>query len=263
MSGRQVRNILYIENNESEHKFLSTILPPEGYHISVVKTAQDAFHILKAEEFDLVVMGLDIPDMDEFEATRSIRQDLNFSADNLPIIAFGEGDIQTKYVRGLEVGIDEFIAKPYDQTELIMKMETLLLSEDHDSFQNAKDLFLQPQPTSPLVSMEQVESFISFVGLERTKELLDEFIADYEMRADKIFDVKTSQNDLGKEMHAVASMSGNIGLQRFSVTCRDLMNDIESKSPDTLMAQLADLNTLYEVSVEDLQKTLHAIEYDS
>lgn len=263
MSDRQVRSILYIENSESEHKFLSTILPSDSYQISIAKDGKTAFNLLKSEEFDLVVMGLDIPDMDEFEATRHIREDLKLSTDDLPIIAFGEGNLQNKYVQALEAGIDEIIAKPCDQTELIMTMETLLYPEGFDSFHDAKELFEKPQPTSPLIAMEQVESFISFVGLGRTKELLEEFVDDYEMRADKIFDIKTSRDQLDKELHAIASMSGNIGLQRFSVTCRDMMSVVKDTSDDVLMVQLADLNTLYEVSIEELQKTLHAIEHDS
>ncbi|MEM6782069.1 MAG: response regulator [Pseudomonadota bacterium] len=252
--------ILYVEDLETDQALLPTVLPESQYRISIASNGQEAVERLKDEKFDLVLMDIEMPVMDGIEATRYIRNELKHSNDDLPILALTVHNTNEKRAAALEAGIDDFIPKPFDHDELQQKIEYWIQHDQTDSFIEAAQMFENTDLSSyPILDGKQIESFLQFIGIERTRELIEDSMSEYDKKTDMIFDTNTTADDLAKEMHAIASMSGNLGLSRFSMSCRTLMNDLKNGDIEDRMTRLMDVQALYDESVQKLKKIIDAM----
>jgi PAS domain S-box-containing protein len=95
------------------------ILEQAGAQVAVANNGQEAYETLEREPraCDVVLMDVQMPIMDGYEATRRIRSDLGLL--NLPIIALTAGALSSERQRGTAVGMDDFIIKPFSATTLI------------------------------------------------------------------------------------------------------------------------------------------------
>jgi signal transduction histidine kinase/CheY-like chemotaxis protein len=112
--------ILIVEDNPVNQKVTATILAKFGYATQVVSNGREAVEVLRRTTFDAVLMDLQMPEMDGFEATRVIRDPAGDCLNpRIPIIALTanvQGNIQEK---SLETGMDDFLAKPVNPEDLI------------------------------------------------------------------------------------------------------------------------------------------------
>lgn len=112
--------ILIVEDNPVNQKVTATILHKYGYSTQVVNNGREAIEALRRTAFDAVLMDLQMPEMDGFEATRAIRDPAGECLNpRIPIVALTanvQGNIQEK---SLETGMDDFLAKPVNPGDLI------------------------------------------------------------------------------------------------------------------------------------------------
>lgn len=96
-------------------------LKPHDYICSKADSGKQALDLLESEVFDLVLLDIMMPDMDGFEVCRNIR---GFS--NVPIIMLTAREQQEDIVKGLRLGADDYMTKPFGEEELLARMEALL-----------------------------------------------------------------------------------------------------------------------------------------
>lgn len=96
-------------------------LKPHDYICSKADSGKQALDLLESEVFDLVLLDIMMPDMDGFEVCRNIRE---FS--NVPIIMLTAREQQEDIVKGLRLGADDYMTKPFGEEELLARMEALL-----------------------------------------------------------------------------------------------------------------------------------------
>lgn len=96
-------------------------LRPYDYVCSKADSGKQALDLLDNEVFDLVLLDIMMPDMDGFEVCRNIRK---FS--NVPIIMLTAREQQEDIVKGLRLGADDYMTKPFGEEELLARMEALL-----------------------------------------------------------------------------------------------------------------------------------------
>lgn len=254
-----INHILYVEDLETDQILLPSILPDTQYRISIAANGQEALNKLKDEKFDLVLMDIEMPVMNGIDATRHIRNELHHSHDDLPIVALSIHNNQETRNAALEVGIDDFIAKPFDHDELAEKIRYWLNRDNMDPFAEAAKMFeTQPLDTFPVIDPKQIESFLEFIGIPRTRELIEDFIQHYDEKKAFIFAPDTPAQDISAELHAMASISGNVGLSRFSMACRYLMSDIIGDVDR--QARLNEVQALYEEGLKQLQEILKVMD---
>ena len=114
--------LLVVEDEQHLAEVIADNLEVEGYHVSVVGDGSDAFERISAETFDLVLLDVMLPGMDGFSVCKKVRA----MGNEVPILfltARGERDDR---VRGLELGGDDFLAKPFDLRELILRVRAIL-----------------------------------------------------------------------------------------------------------------------------------------
>lgn len=111
------KRVLLVEDNQVNQLLAKTILKKANISVDVAINGQEAIHALVREEFDLVLMDIQMPIMDGYEATRCIREILQ--KPELPVIAMTANAMQGDKERCLEAGMDDFLTKPINQQQLI------------------------------------------------------------------------------------------------------------------------------------------------
>lgn len=111
--------ILLVEDNELNQIVVTIALEHFGATISSVFSGKDALDKLQAEVFDLVLMDIQMPGMDGYETARLIREKLG---PELPIIALSANVLRGEAEKSFAAGMNDFIAKPFEEEQLIQKV---------------------------------------------------------------------------------------------------------------------------------------------
>lgn len=121
-----VRTILVVDDELSNRELCEDILEPEGHRIRHAESGMSAIRILRDEPgaVDLVLMDVLMPGLDGIEACRFIRNQLALRT--LPIVIVTALDDRRTRMAGKEAGADEFLTKPVDATELVMRIASLM-----------------------------------------------------------------------------------------------------------------------------------------
>jgi len=122
LSRAKVR-ILLAEDNAVNRRVVCRILEKAGYDVVAVADGKEALKRLRAGSFDLVLMDIQMPDMDGFEATRAIRQQEKQTADHIPIIALTAHALSSDREHCLEAGADDYITKPINARSFLNLVE--------------------------------------------------------------------------------------------------------------------------------------------
>ena len=114
----QGRRILLAEDNEVNQKLAVRILEKRGYTVTVANNGREALAALERQNFDLMLMDVQMPEMGGFEATAAIRERERRTQTHLPIVAMTAHAMKGDRERCLEAGMDGYVTKPI-QPELL------------------------------------------------------------------------------------------------------------------------------------------------
>jgi CheY-like chemotaxis protein len=112
-------SILVVEDNPLNQKLMGILLKQMGCAIALADHGRAAIALLEKESFDLILMDIQMPVMDGFDATRKIREDLKIKT---PIIALTARVLQEDREKCLTVGMNDFLTKPIDSIALKEKI---------------------------------------------------------------------------------------------------------------------------------------------
>jgi CheY-like chemotaxis protein len=118
-------HILVAEDNPVNQKLAVALLEKEGYRVTLVGDGGEAVTALGKQQFDLVLMDVQMPAMDGLEATRRIRQREQGSGRHVPIIAMTAYAMKGDRELCLEAGMDAYVSKPVRAKELFDAIEAL------------------------------------------------------------------------------------------------------------------------------------------
>ena len=116
--------ILVVDDQPTNIELLDAYLVPQGYQIVTAENGEEALSKLSANQIDLIILDVMMPGMDGFEVTRRIRLDASHLL--LPIILVTALRETEDRVKGTDAGCDDFISKPFDKTELLARVRSLL-----------------------------------------------------------------------------------------------------------------------------------------
>jgi CheY-like chemotaxis protein len=105
----------------------SRLLERQGHTVVVVSDGRQALEALEKQKFDLVVMDVSMPEMDGFEAAAAIRAREEGTGSHIPIIAMTAHAMKGDRERCLAAGMDAYVSKPIQASELFQAVKTLPL----------------------------------------------------------------------------------------------------------------------------------------
>ena len=128
-------SILVIEDDPKTGDYLKKGLRESGYAVDLARTGSDGLHMALEHPYDLVVLDVMLPGIDGWEIMRSLR-----TKRDVPVIFLTARDHVSDRIRGLELGADDYLVKPFSFTELVLRIRTLLrrgVMRESDVFQVA------------------------------------------------------------------------------------------------------------------------------
>jgi CheY-like chemotaxis protein len=162
--------ILLAEDNPVNQQLVVRILEKHGHRVVVTGDGQKALAALAQEAFDLVLMDVQMPEMDGFDATAAIREKEKSNGVHIPIIAMTAHAMKGDKERCLAAGMDSYVAKPIHANELFDAMENLITN-------NGETEMKTDMPENKTFNLDQ-----ALARLEGDKEIFEEmakiFLAD-------------------------------------------------------------------------------------
>jgi DNA-binding response OmpR family regulator len=117
--------ILVVEDDPSIRLGLEDTLRAKGYDVDVTSRGEDGAERARSGRYDLVVLDIMLPDIDGFEVCRRIRGGPRPAAQT-PVIILSARGAELDRVRGLEIGADDYVTKPFSLMELLARVASVL-----------------------------------------------------------------------------------------------------------------------------------------
>ncbi len=155
------RKFLVAEDNEVNQKVIRHVLQKAGGALDIANNGLEAISYLKkSADYDLIIMDLQMPEMDGYEATSYIRNEMNLS---IPIVAMTASALKGEKTKCLEIGMNEYLSKPFDVSFLYKRISQLL----------------NEGPTKPLIMETKMNTTENLFDLSLLHEMDDnEYVAE-------------------------------------------------------------------------------------
>ncbi|HND87520.1 MAG TPA: response regulator transcription factor, partial [Saprospiraceae bacterium] len=114
--------ILLVEDEESIRNLLRLNLELEGYEVVSTANGRKALDLIGGQHFDLLLLDVMLPDVDGFSITEQVR----LSNPTVPILLLTAKDTSQDRVAGLKKGADDYLTKPFNLEELLLRVSKLL-----------------------------------------------------------------------------------------------------------------------------------------
>ncbi len=110
--------VLVAEDNPVNQSLILSVLRKEGHEVRLAANGRQVLEAVQSASFDLILMDVQMPEMDGFEATAAIRKSEQVTGAHVPIVAITAHAMRGDRARCLEAGMDEYLTKPIDLSEL-------------------------------------------------------------------------------------------------------------------------------------------------
>jgi two-component system phosphate regulon response regulator OmpR len=124
-TGSEARHLLVVDDDDRIRELLKEYLTGKGFRVSAARDAAGARRLLASLRFDLVVIDVMMPGEDGFSLTRWLRGRAG-EAGAAPVLILTARGQPDDRIEGLRLGADDYLAKPFDPEELVLRIEAIL-----------------------------------------------------------------------------------------------------------------------------------------
>lgn len=176
-------HILVVDDDKHTRLLMRAVLEGENYQVTTAENGEKALEALEREHIDLAVLDVMMPGMDGYEFTRTLRSAQN----DLPILMVSAKQLPADCKQGFLVGTDDYMTKPVDEEEMLLRIKALLrrakivsekkitigeMTLDYDSFTVTKNGQTQELPQKEFLLLYKL---LSYPGKIFTRiQLMDE-----------------------------------------------------------------------------------------
>ena len=114
--------VLVAEDYPMNQLLINETLSSWNFQVEIVENGKLALEKITENDYDLILMDVNMPEMGGLEASRLIRKELNGPKKNIPIIAMTAGALKGDKEKCIDAGMNDYISKPFDQDELFLKI---------------------------------------------------------------------------------------------------------------------------------------------
>jgi|GEM_PF-703920 len=233
--------VLLVEDNPVNQKIALILLQKQGWKVKVASNGKEAVEMTEKEEFDLILMDVQMPEMDGVTATKIIREREKLADKHTPIIALTAHAFEEDRQRCLKAGMDAYITKPIEIKTLLETVKRVLgekakramsVSEEQKEIPKRKQKEDKLTEDGQKAVSEQVSSSfdlsraLEMAGGDKEflKELLDIFINDYPAKLSLLKEAvaKKDFKIIVEAAHALKGAAANLGLTSIQELARQL-----------------------------------------
>ncbi|MDQ7043896.1 MAG: response regulator transcription factor [Sulfurimonas sp.] len=166
--------ILLLEDDITLGDTLCELLESEGYELSLVRLGNDVLDLTQEQSFELMLFDVNVPDYNGFELLASLRE----SGDTTPCIFLTSLNDIASLSKGFEVGADDYLKKPFDFDELLVRIKALLrksfqaqeneIHYKHLLYKIATNELFDKKKLLPLAPQEQKLMALFFKQIDKT-----------------------------------------------------------------------------------------------
>jgi CheY-like chemotaxis protein len=206
-----------------------------GHAVEAVETGAAALDALEADEYDVVLMDIEMPEMDGIEATRRMRKDERFV--DLPVIALTAHALAKDRDRCLAAGMDAYISKPFNRQKMLDTLAELT-GDTTRGGEQPPDSWSRPESEAELPI--DADALIDTAGGDRdfAISLVEEFL---QMTRQQLLKMQTAIKDSDYEElqtigHSLKGAAGTVHAQRLSETAERLEDAAAERDCDSVKA---------------------------
>jgi len=201
-------SILLAEDNAVNQRLAVGVLEKRGHKVTIAGNGKEALDALENRRFDLILMDIQMPVLDGFEATAAIREKEKGTGEHILIVAMTAHAMKGDRERCIEAGMDGYVSKPIRVAELFDVLENLHITTCGDAAQSGGIIDLR--------------ELLSRVDGDKTllRELIDLFLEDYPDLMTQIHDAISSgdADGLVRSAHTLKGAVGNFAAKSVSDT---------------------------------------------
>jgi DNA-binding response OmpR family regulator len=116
-----MKTVLLVDDEKRMLDLLDLYISPHGFKCVKKQTGPDAISYLENKNVELVILDIMMPDMDGWKTCEKIRE-----TSNVPIIMLTARDGKDEVIKGLKIGADDYVTKPFNEEELLARMEAVM-----------------------------------------------------------------------------------------------------------------------------------------
>ena len=241
--------ILIAEDNPMNQKVIKTLLEKNNHELVIANNGKEAVNLYKEDNFDVILMDMEMPEMDGLTATKLIREYEEKINKKTPIIAMTAHAIAEFKQKAFESGMDDYIVKPFNFNNFFkvisnyIDKEKLILKNDINGKEDKND---KKKDTDKINDGFDFKSAIERLGGNKDlhKTLCKMFVEEIDELIDKL---KTLYNDkqwieLGNTAHYIKGSAGTIGDEKL----RELSYKLEKSGRNEIVENInSDYENLY------------------
>lgn len=240
--------VLLVDDDDLSRRMMGLLLSEKGYNYDTASNGVEAVEAVQARSYSIVLMDIQMPLMDGFEATSKIRE---WEAQNqhVPIVALTAMLLEDEVQKCLSVGMDDCIAKPFNSEELFKLIEKYTSNLNQAS---SKEDLHKTAIVDKLVVLNVEEALPRFsMNVEMYREFLSEFIDNLPQRIDQFQTAFLSGEFkiLANNAHNLKGISASLGAMQVSYQSQKLDQICQNGDPFVIQQAL-----------EDLEKYIHTFQ---
>ncbi len=260
----QGARILVVEDNKINQVLAREILEETGFMVTIADDGQKAVDLLSRQLFDAVLMDIQMPVMDGYEATKLILKNTRNGLKKIPIIAMTAHAMASDKVKSLEAGMVQHITKPIDPNELFSALLTWVKAKD-SMFLKFRSGVKKGNPQKDNThSFKDMPGIDIKKGLSRTlgKETLYEKIliqfyteyADAAIKIKKAIESKEEKKALHL-VHAIKGLAGSIGANDLSKMALTLETHMKSENNSGVVSSVKKFGNALKMVIDSIEDT--------
>jgi two-component system sensor histidine kinase/response regulator len=240
-------NLLVVEDNEINQQVATEILESAGLKVTIAADGRQAVEAVKAENYHAVLMDVQMPVMDGYEATRSIRQDSRF--DDLPIIAMTANVMAGDREKALAAGMNDHVAKPIDPDQLFGSLVRWIKPGVRDFAPETSTAAGEPATNkAERVLPDAISGVDLHEGLNRVggneqlyRKLLIKLRDDYAGAESEIRAAlrEGEIQEARRLAHSIKGVAGNVGAKPLQLAAADLESAVKNGAGGATMDKLS------------------------
>jgi len=245
-------HILIVDDNNVNRKVAGLILTKSGCIVHLAEGGKQAIEKVKENNYDLIFMDIQMPEMDGVEATRRVRSIKNNVTP--PIVAMTAYSMEEDRSRFLKQGLDDYIAKPIKANLLIDKVKKYLAFEPS----KVKNNIFEEKSHELIINQNTLNQLLKYGGQDLINSVLEDFVNEASQQIDNCFSLlKNGDMDtLQSELHTLKGSSGTLGIERLEKKAIDLEKKLKLDKSIISQEELIELRNSFQEFQENYKNIL-------